>query len=387
MVFTESQKWMTLALFVLTGYLLYLLAPVLTPFAFAAVLAYLGDPAVDWLEERGLSRTLGVVVVFLIITLITVIGLLVIVPLLEEQIRSLVRLLPKFVEWAKGHVGPLLERVQSPDGEPWNVDKLIVVVQDHLKEAGGFAAGLLGSLSKSGLAMIAWVMNMLLVPVVAFYLLRDWDILVGRVRELLPRKIEPTVIHLTRESDSVLGAFMRGQLTVMIALGVIYSLGLWFVGIELSLLIGMGAGLVSFVPYLGAIVGMAVGVIAALFQFGDWTHVLMVLAVFGVGQLLEGMILTPLLVGDRIGLHPVAVIFAVLAGGQLFGFLGVLLALPVASVAMVLLRYAHERYKQSAIYDTAKPPDEQVEAEPAALEAGEDSGEDGLETNPRPTEP
>jgi predicted PurR-regulated permease PerM len=148
----------------------------------------------------------------------------------------------------------------------------------------------------------------------------------------------------------VLGAFLRGQMSVMLALGVIYTLGLWMAGIDLALLIGMIAGLVSFVPYLGVFVGATISIVAALVQHGDWLHVAFVIAVFAVGQTLEGFVLTPWLVGDRIGLHPVAVIFAIMAGGQLFGFLGVLLALPTAAVAMVGLRYAHQRYTESHLY-------------------------------------
>jgi predicted PurR-regulated permease PerM len=175
-------------------------------------------------------------------------------------------------------------------------------------------------------------------------------VLVARVHALLPRSVEPTVSRLAHEADSVLGAFVRGQLSVMLALGLIYGVGLWLVGLDVGPLIGMIAGLVSFVPYLGFIVGLVSSLIAALVQYHDWQHVLLVLLVFGIGQVMEGYVLVPRLVGNKIGLHPVAVIFAVLAGGQLFGFLGVLLALPVASVIMVLLRYAHGRYLESGLY-------------------------------------
>jgi predicted PurR-regulated permease PerM len=203
--------------------------------------------------------------------------------------------------------------------------------------------------------VLAWVANLLLIPVLTFYFLRDWDWLVARVRALLPRPVEPTVSRLARESDEMLGGFLRGQLSVMVSLGAVYATGLWLAGIDLALLIGMLAGLVSFVPYLGFIVGAGVALVAALVQHGDWLHVLLVIGVFSVGQVLESFVLTPWLVGDRIGLHPVAVIFAVMAGGQLFGFLGVLLALPVAAVVMVLLRYAHQRYTASGLYGGAAP--------------------------------
>ena len=191
----------------------------------------------------------------------------------------------------------------------------------------------------------------MLVPVVFFYLLRDWGTLVARVHELLPRTLEPTLTRLARESEAVLGAFFKGQLLVMLGLGIYYALGLSLVAqLSLGPLIGLLAGLVSFVPYLGFITGLIVALIAGAVQYGDWLHIVLVLVVFGVGQPLEGYVLVPRLVGNKIGLHPVAVMFAVLAGAQLFGFFGVLMALPAAAVAVVLLRYVHERYLASALY-------------------------------------
>jgi predicted PurR-regulated permease PerM len=202
--------------------------------------------------------------------------------------------------------------------------------------------------------------------------MRDGRDMLHRVRELLPRPIEPVVVRLTHESDQVLGGFIRGQLSVMIALGVIYAAGLTAVGVDLGILIGLIAGLVSFVPYLGAIVGVGAAVVATLVQHGDWMHLLLVLGVFGIGQMLESFLLTPWLVGDKIGLHPVAVIFAIMAGGQLFGFIGVLLALPVAAVVMVVLRYAHQRYTQSGLYGAgaALPAAAADSAGPAVQSAG-----------------
>ena len=204
-------------------------------------------------------------------------------------------------------------------------------------------------------------------PVLTFYFLRDWDVLVDNIRHLLPRPLLPTVTRLAQESNDVLGGFLRGQFSVMVALGAIYAGGLWLVGLDLGLLIGMIAGLVSFVPYLGAFFGVSAAVLASLVQHGDPMHLALVLGVFAVGQTLEGFVLIPWLVGDRIGLHPVAVIFAIMAGGKLFGFLGVLMALPVAAVTMVMLRYAHEKYTHSGLYG--------ADSEPAldSLEANADS--------------
>ena len=185
-------------------------------------------------------------------------------------------------------------------------------------------------------------------------MMRDWDLLIRGIRDLLPRNLEDEVSRTASDVDEVLAAFFRGQLLVMFALGVIYSVGLSVLGLEFGVLIGMGAGLLSIVPYLGSIVGVLVAVGVAVFQFQDVVHPLLVLVVFAVGQSAEGMYLTPKLVGDQIGLHPVAVIFAVLAGGQLFGFLGILLALPVAAALNVLVRHAHGKYRESALYNASK---------------------------------
>ncbi len=348
---SDSQKWLVFGGFIGFGWLLFLLARVLTPFAISALLAYLGDPLVDRLETVGLSRGVAVTLVFLVMILILILGLGLLIPLLETQISSLIIGLPQFFSWAEVQLAPVLEFLSNEEQEVVGQERIVDMLRQHWREAGGLVATILNSLSQSGLAIVGWVMNLVLIPVVTFYLMRDWDLLVHSIHVLLPRSIESTASHLARESNSVLGAFLRGQFTVMLVLGVVYSVGLWIVGLDLAPLIGMSAGLISFVPYLGAISGFLAAVVAAAFQFQDFAHPLFAALVFGIGQTLEGMLLTPLLVGDRIGLHPVAVIFAILAGGQLFGFLGILLALPVASVVMVLIRHGKQRYEESSLYD------------------------------------
>lgn len=349
-MFADSNRWYFLTVFLLLGFFIYLLSPILTPFAISALLAYLFDPFADKLESWKLNRTLSVVIVFLVMTIISFVILLFLIPTLEHQISNLIANLPNYFQWLSDHVTPWLREKVGIQTDVFNITEMSALIKAHWNDAGGIAKSVVASLSKSGLVVINWMMNIVLIPVVTFYLLRDWDILTARVGELIPRPIYPTINKLVTESNSVLSAFLRGQFSVMLALGIIYSIGLMIIGLDLSLLIGMGAGIVSFIPYLGAITGMVVGVVTAFVQFGDLSYVIYVLIVFGVGQLLEGMVLTPLLVGDKIGLHPVAVIFAVLAGGQLFGFVGILLGLPVAAIIMVLLRFAHLNYKQSKMY-------------------------------------
>jgi predicted PurR-regulated permease PerM len=347
---TPTARWQLLFTVSALALALYLLAPILTPFAVAALFAYLGDPAVDRLEERGLSRTWAVSVVFLAIVLVITAIVLILVPLIESQVSRLIDKLPSYVETVRTRLLPWLQTKFNVNAELLDLDKLTGLLREHWRSAGGVAATVLQTVGKSGLTLVGWALNFTLIPVLLFYFLRDWDGMVVRIRELLPRHLEPTISALASQSDEVLGAFLRGQISVMAALSAIYTTGFMLIGLDLALLIGIGAGLVSFIPYLGGIVGLGGGLIAAYMQFHDWQHPAMVLAVYAVGQSLEGMVLTPWLVGDKIGMHPVAVIFAIMAGGQLFGFLGVLLALPVAAIVMVILRYLHAQYKGSELY-------------------------------------
>ena len=347
-------QWAAIAFAVL--WLVWILAPILTPFVMAALLGWLGDPLVDRLERAGRSRNVAVTLVFLGMILLLVLVLVLVVPVIEDQITTLIQSLPGYRDWFIGTALPWMERKTGMQLTVWlDLDRIIELVRSHWQQAGGVAASMLGYLSRSGFALLAWIANIVLLPVLTFFFLRDWDVFVERIAATVPRNQIDTVSRLARESSEVLGGFLRGQFLVMLILGVMYGLGLWWVGLDLGILIGVVAGILTFVPYLGPAAVVVLGGIAAVVQYGDWKHILGVLAVFGIGQLIESYWLTPKLVGDRIGLHPVAVIFAVLAGGQLFGFLGMLLALPVAAVANVLLRYAHERYTQSRMYAGDEP--------------------------------
>ncbi|HVI26195.1 MAG TPA: AI-2E family transporter [Xanthomonadaceae bacterium] len=351
--FLRRLQWGLLAL--AAAWVLWLLAPVLTPFAVAALLGWLGDPLVDRLQQR-LPRNTAVIVVFVVMATVALLAILLLVPLLQRQIATLVASLPQYRDWFTGTALPWVEQRTGLHFLDWlDPQRLFELIRQHWQEAGGAAATVLGYLSRSGFALLGWIANLVLLPVLTFFFLRDWDLFVERVAALVPRDHAGTVSRLARESSDVLGGFLRGQLLVMLILGVLYGAGLWAVGLDLGILIGLIGGLLTFVPYLGPASVVVLGGLAALAQYGDWQHLLGVAAVFGIGQVIESYWLTPKLVGDRIGLHPVAVIFAVLAGGQLFGFLGMLLALPVAAVANVLLRYAHERYTHSRLYAGGHP--------------------------------
>lgn len=351
---TEVRNLWVLAGAAAVAALAYLLTPILTPFVLAAVIAYVGNPLVGVLVRWRLPRTLAVVVVFLGFFLVAVpLGVL-LASQLQKQAVLLVRNVPHYLDWIQSVLLPWLQAVAGPDVILFDIAEIKRTVAENWKQLGGVAGTVFSSLSASGAAFAGWLITLALTPVVTFYLLRDWDDIVQRVYSLLPPRHRTRIGELLRETDEVLGSFVRGQLLVMSALATIYTTGLMLVGLDLALAIGMVAGLVSFVPYLGFIVGISAASLAALVQFHDPAMLLWVLAVFGVGQALEGMVLTPYLVGQRIGLHPVAVIFAVMAGGQLFGFFGVLLALPAAAALMVWLRHLQEQYTQSNFYRRRK---------------------------------
>ena len=352
--FYRRVQWTALALGVL--WLLWLLAPVLSPFALAALLGWLGDPLVDRLERARFKRNTAVILVFSAMSLLLLVAAVILVPMLEQQIVTLVHSLPGYRDWFVGTALPWVEQRTGLEILSWlDPERLFTLIREHWERAGGIAATVLGYVSRSGFALLGLLANIVLLPVLTFFFLRDWDLLVARVGLLVPRDHADTVRTLARESDAVLGGFLRGQFLVMLILGVLYAIGLWGVGLDLGILIGIVAGLLTFVPYLGPASIVVFGGIAAMVQFGDWQHLAGVAVVFTVGQIIESYWLTPKLVGDRIGLHPMAVIFAVTAGGTLFGFLGMLLALPVAAVANVLLRYAHERYTASSLYYGEQP--------------------------------
>lgn len=346
---SPRQKWSLLVGIILFGLGVYILSPILTPFFVAALLAYLGNPIVNRLIKWHFPRWLAVISVFGTMLLAVVLLLILFIPLIEEQLVILFNKLPVLFTWLQTEVFPWIN-------QHWNINiqldmpTIKAALVDHWRDVGNASGQILKTLSHSGKALIQVALNIILIPVVTFYLLRDWPKLMASIQDLIPRNMLPTFILLVTESNEVLGAFFRGQLLVMLALGILYSMGLELIGIDLSLLIGITIAILSVVPYLGTVAGLLIAVIAALLQFNDVLHLVYVLILFGVGHALEGMVLTPWLVGDRIGLHPVAVIFAILAGGALFGFIGVLLALPVAAVIMVLVRHLHTNYLNSQIY-------------------------------------
>ena len=345
---TDTRLLFQLAFVALAAWLVYLLAPILTPFLVSGLLAYLGNPVVNRLERWHLPRPLAVALVFLLFTLFVVVLLFLLIPALQAQISSFITKAPSYFDWLQ-HTA--LPQLQSLLGVELSLDIAAIrqKLLGHWREVGDWVTSFFLYITRSGLSIIGWIATALLVPVVTFYLLLDWNKLLSRALSLLPPRRRSQVAVLARETNEVLGSFLRGQLLVMTALATVYAVGLTLVGLDLALPIGILAGLVSFVPYLGFIIGLLSATLAAYLQFHDSIMLLGVAVVFLIGQVLESLWLTPKLVGDRIGLHPVAVIFAVMAGGQLFGFTGILLALPAAAVLKIWLRHLRAIYTGYAV--------------------------------------
>ncbi|MGV6807209.1 MAG: AI-2E family transporter [bacterium] len=339
-----------LALLAAFCWFVYLLSPVLTPFLIAAFLAYLGDPLVNRLQSRKVSRTLAVAIVFVAMSLTGLLIILLLAPKLEDQIRVLIDTVPKVLKYFRETLVPYLEELSGTQMPELDVPSITALLRENWDQVGGFAGIVARWIGNSTQLLFALFALITIIPVVTFYLLRDWHDLVLRIRNLIPRRYEPTVVGLAKDVDDVLSEFFRGQLSLMAVQALYFCIALSIVGLDLAILIGLLAGAVSFVPYLGVIIGVGAGAVAAFVQFHEWMPVIFVLIIFGLGQVLEGVVLQPWLIGDRIGLHPVAVIFAVMAGGQLFGFVGVLIALPVAAVITVFLRHFHELYLESDLY-------------------------------------
>jgi len=328
---------------------IYLLRAVLLPFVAGMAVAYLLDPVCDRLQRWGLSRTWATAVVTAMFIVLAVAAVLLLVPLLAGQITSLVERLPDYIEALRSQVGRLLDTLQARL-DPAVLERVREAVQGSAGRIVGWATDTVGRLVSGGVALANMLSLLVITPVVAFYLLRDWDRLVAKIDSWLPRDHAETIREQVREVDRTLAGFLRGQGTVCLLLGLFYAIGLTAVGLDFGLVVGLLAGLLSFIPFVGSMVGLFASVGLAAVQFGDWVMVAIVAGIFFAGQAIEGNVLTPKLVGGSVGLHPLWVIFGLLAGGALFGFVGVLLAVPAAAVIGVAARFGLSRYMASPYY-------------------------------------
>lgn len=329
--------------------LLHLLSSILLPFVAGMAIAYFLDPVADWMETKGLSRLLATVIITLLFFIIVALGLALLFPLLQGQVVAIVDRIPdiialiqRVVEQARAYA----ETVLSAD----TIQRAGDAASDYSGTIMGWVKTVATRLWSGGMALFQLVSLILIMPIVSFYMLLEWDRIVTQMDSLLPRKQAPVIRQQLSLIDQTISAFVRGQASVCLVLAVYYGIALTMVGLETGLLIGLGAGLISFVPYVGAVTGIAVGVGVALVQFEGLSPVLSVAAIFIVGQICESYLLTPRLVGDKVGLHDLWIIFALMAGGTLFGFTGILLAVPTAAIIGVLIRFAISRYLDSPLY-------------------------------------
>ena len=339
----QVQIWGALA--ALTGLVLWQLGNVLLPFVLGAAVAYFLDPVADRLERMGLSRVAATVTISLSALLAFVIATLLIVPLLVEQTRALIAVAPSLTEDLIAFLNAQFPSLMDADS---TIRQSLRELAAALQERGG---ELVNALLGSAASVFSVILLIVVVPVVAFYLLLDWDHMVARIDALLPRDHAPMIRTLAREIDDTVSAFIRGMGTVCLVMGTFYAIALMLVGLQFGLVVGAVAGLVTFIPYVGAIAGGVLAIGLALFQFwGDWVPIGLVAAVFVAGQAIEGNVLTPKLVGGSVGLHPVWLILALSVFGALFGFVGMLVAVPVAAAIGVLIRHGIGAYQGSALY-------------------------------------
>lgn len=343
--------------------LLWFLGNTLLPFIVGGAIAYFLDPLADRLERLGLSRVAATTVISLFALFLVILLVLAVIPTLVNQLTALVNAAPDI---AKRLQGFLLERFPELADSTSTIRQTLAEIGAAIQARGGeLAQGLLSG----ALGVISVVVFIVVVPVVAFYLLLDWDEMIARIDAMLPRDHAPTIRRLAREIDAVLAGFVRGQVSVCIALGTFYAVALMAAGLQFGLIVGAIAGAITFIPYVGSIIGGTLAVGLALFQFwGDWVQIGIIAAIFAVGQFVEGNILTPKLVGKSVGLHPVWLLLALSAFGSAFGFVGMLIAVPVAAAIGVLTRFGSEQYRASLLYKgtTARSEVEQKVAEDLA---------------------
>jgi predicted PurR-regulated permease PerM len=344
--------------FVVFCLLVWLLSGVLAPFVTGMIIAYLLDPACDRLQRLGMPRWLATTVLLLLFLIVAILAVLIVVPILITQVTGLVSAVPDYVTRATARLQPLIADLRHRVSAA-NFSEIQKAVSQYAGNAVSWIGTVLGSLWQGGMALIDLLSLVFITPVVAFYMLRDWDHMIGVIDNNLPVAQRETIRGLGREVNRTLSRFIRGQLIVCLLLGVFYAIALTIVGLNFGLLVGLMTGILSIIPYVGSLVGLVSSMGIAFVQYDDWTMWALVLGIFLLGQFLEGNFVTPKLVGESVGLHPVWVIFALLAAGSLFGFTGVMLAVPMAAVIGVLTRFALHRYRQSALYrqPPSDPPD------------------------------
>lgn len=376
----RQQIGFWLVMVIAFGLIVFLLRDMLLPFVVGMAVAYLADPLADKLEDWGLSRAAATTVITLIFFVVVIVAVLLIVPLVTGQVIGLIERAPGYLELASSTVMPLIQDLIGrlpADLETSGLDMGQAAIKQYTKSLFDWLGALATGLWSGGLVVLNLVSLLVITPIVSFYLLWEWDNIVAKVDGWLPRRHAGRIRGLIREIDAVLSGFVRGQVAVCSVLGLFYGIALSLVGLEFGFVIGVASGMLSFIPFVGAIFGAVASIGVALVQFWpDFAWIGAVAGIYAVGQVLEGYFLTPRLVGGRVGLHPVWIMFALLAGGVLFGFVGIILAVPAAAVVGVLVRFLLGEYLASTFYDEPKPQTEP--ADDSSSDADADPPPDGV---------
>ena len=346
----QNKNWLIwLAIFIMFCTCVYVLRSVLLPFVAGIIIGYLLDPWADRFTKLGMNRTLATILVLFLVVIFFVPALVLLVGVIDEQLSSFISKIPAYMSSIAERMEPTLIELQ--ERFPGLVaDKVKMYLRENMANGLKLTGGILKGVINSGFAIMNLLSLLLITPIVAFYMLRDWDSFIAKVDDLLPQKAKASIEQQAKEIDAILAGFIRGQLSVCVLLGAFYALGLYIVGLDLGGVVGFIAGVISFIPYVGSISGLVISMALAFAQFSDYGSILQVAAVFAIGQFLEGNFLTPKLVGESVGLHPVWVMFALLAGGVLLGFLGLMVAVPAAAVIGVIVRHLLINYKNSNLY-------------------------------------
>lgn len=353
----NRKLWFWLILGIAFFAFLNLISSILLPFVAGMMIAYFLDPAADWLERKGCSRNVATTILIFGFFAILILSLVALAPVLYEQFLGLMKAIPKYLSQLRDLAEPQLEKALKSVATPEQANNAKQAVTKASGSIFDVATDFLGNVYASGMAIVNLVALIFLTPVVAFYLLRDFDVMVAHIDGLLPRDSAPVIREQVREMDNTIAAYLRGQVNVCLLLSVYYAVGLSLCGLNYGVLLGIITGLISFIPFVGAVAGFVVAVLIAVFQFDDSMRIGIVIVVYGIGQFLEGNILVPKLIGGKVGLHPAWVIFGMLAGGAILGFVGVLLAVPITAIIGVLVRFATQRYRESVLYKSDEQPE------------------------------
>lgn len=350
MSMNSRKVWFWVAIGVAFFVFIFLIRSILLPFVAGIMIAYFLDPAADWLERKKLSRPMATSVLIIGFFSLLVLLMVALSPVLYDQFMGLMRVMPGYIEDLRNAFGPQIQGLIDSFATQENAEE----AKEAMSKASGtifeVAQEFVKSIFASGMAVVNLITLLFLTPVVAFYLLRDYDNIVSQMDRLLPRDNADTIREQVRLMDNTISGYLRGQVNVCLILAVYYAVVLSLAGLKYGILVGIVAGLISFIPFVGALVGFVVATLIAVFQFDEFYRVIIVMAVYGFGQFLEGNILVPKLIGDKVGLHPAWVIFGMLAGGALLGFVGVLLAVPISAIIGVLVRFSIEQYRKSPMY-------------------------------------